>query len=76
MCLLSSPRGSCVLGSREWEAKGKTESNLKESFIHCLCLRSARRLFGSLWHCCCIVAFANTASKSKGGERERKFKIN
>ena len=51
------------------EAKGKAESNLKESSsIHspACAVRLMRRLFGSLQHCCCIVAFANTAFKAKG----------
>lgn len=55
MCLLSDPRGSCVLGSREWEAKGKTESNLKESFIHCVCCEVSKEavweLMALLLHC-------------------------
>lgn len=73
LCLLSGPRGSHVLGSREKGAKGKAESNLKDSSgIHspACAARLMRRLSGSLQHCCCTVAFANTAFESKG-ERKK-----
>lgn len=69
LCALSGPRGSRVLGSGEWEAKGKAESNLRESSgVHspACAARLMRRLLGSLQHCCCVVVFANLAFKSKG----------
>lgn len=53
--MFSGPRGSCVLGSRELETKEKTESNLKESFIHCLCREVSKEavweLMALLLHC-------------------------
>lgn len=53
--MFSGPRGSCVLGSRELETKEKTESNLKESFIHCLCCEVSKEavweLMALLLHC-------------------------
>lgn len=76
MCLFSGPRGSCVLGSKEWELQGKAESSLKESSsIHlpACAVKLMRRLFGTIQHCCCIVAFASTAFKSKGREKEIKL---
>lgn len=69
LCLLRGPRGSCILRSREWEAKEEAESDLKEPSGIYLPARAVRGCWGASSAAAAVwMAFA--AFKSKGGEKQ------
>lgn len=70
LCLLRGPRRSCILGSREWEAKEEAESDLKEPSGIYLPAHAARGCWGASSAAAAVwMAFA--AFKSKGGGRNK-----